>query len=202
MQAYYSWQSKIYDLTRWSFLFGRKRIVRRLPFGRAAKFTLLEVGCGTGYNLSHLARSYPNAQLIGLDTSSHMVEKAASSTHAYADRVHLHNQPYQLGDTQHLGQLDAVLFSYSLTMINPHWSSLLQQAQRDLKPGGIIAVTDFHDSKRPWFKRHMGNHHVRMDGHLVPFLAAHFEEVEQSVNQAYGGIWAYFHFIGRKPSVG
>ena len=31
MKAYYAFQAKIYDLTRWSFLFGRDRIIKQLP---------------------------------------------------------------------------------------------------------------------------------------------------------------------------
>lgn len=198
MQRYYVLQSQIYDLTRWSFLFGRKQVVRQLPLNPSQAHKILEVGCGTGYNLRLLAKRFPKAQLTGLDVSQHMVNKAARATQAYAQRVALEERPYTLGDTRRHNQMDAILFSYSLTMINPQWADLLQQAYADLKPGGYVAVVDFYDSRFPWFKQHMGNNHVRMDGQLSPVLEATFDTVQHRVKPAYGGVWHYFLYIGQK----
>lgn len=198
MQRYYVLQSKIYDLTRWAFLFGRKSIIRQLPFESDSPLKILEIGCGTGYNLRRMARRFPKAQLIGMDVSSHMIQKSAQSTTAFKQRVQLIQEPYQLGDRRFEGAMDLVLFSYSLTMINPQWSELIEQAKRDLKPGGMVAVTDFHDSKFGWFKRHMGKNHVRMDGHLTLFLEQHFKTIKKEVNPAYGGVWHFFVYLGKK----
>jgi S-adenosylmethionine-diacylgycerolhomoserine-N-methlytransferase len=198
MQRYYVLQSKIYDLTRWTFLFGRRKVIRDIPLDTAQAQRILEVGCGTGYNLRMLAKRFPKAQLTGMDVSSHMIEKATQATRPYAQRVQLEERPYTFGDTSRHGQMDAVLFSYSLTMINPQWESLIRQAKADLKPGGYIAVADFYDSRFPWFKRHMGNNHVRMDGHLSPLLEQEFETVQQDVKGAYGRVWDYFVYIGKK----
>ncbi len=198
MQRYYVLQSKIYDLTRWSFLFGRRAVIRQLPLDPAQAHQILEVGCGTGYNLRMLARRFPKAHLTGLDVSPHMVRKAARATRTYAQRVVLEEAPYQLGADHRLGQMDAILFSYALTMINPQWEALIRQAKADLKPGGIIAVADFHDSRFPWFKTHMGNNHVRMDGHLLPVLEENFKPLHRRVKPAYAGVWDYFVYIGRK----
>lgn len=199
MQNYYKWQSKIYDATRWTFLFGRKRIVRELPLDPQADATILEVGCGTGFNLSLLAKRFPKATLIGLDVSEDMINLSKKRLQASQDRVQLHAAPYQKGSKQFEQQLDAILFSYSLTMINPQWSELIEQAKKDLKPGGYVAVVDFYDSRFQWFKNHMGNHHVRMDKHLTPFLKEHFQTTWEAPKPAYGGIWHYFYYIGRKP---
>ncbi|MCI4649251.1 class I SAM-dependent methyltransferase [Phaeodactylibacter sp.] len=198
MQRYYVLQSKIYDLTRWTFLFGRRAVIRQLPLDPGKAHRILEVGCGTGYNLRLLARRFPKAHLTGLDVSTHMIEKATKATKPFAQRVQLEERPYALGDTQYLEQFDAVLFSYSLTMINPQWEELIRQAKADLKPGGIIAVADFFDSRFGWFKTHMGNNHVRMDGHLLPLLEQEFTTLSHSVKPAYGGVWDYFVHLGRK----
>lgn len=197
MQRYYVMQSKIYDLTRWSFLFGRRALVRQLPLPTEQPHRILEVGCGTGYNLRLLARRFPKAQLYGLDVAGPMLAKAAKATRPYAQRVTLEERPYTLGETNWAGQMDAIIFSYALTMINPHWDELIQQAWHDLKPGGLLAVTDFHDSKQAWFKRHMSHHHVRMDGHLLPELEQRFEPLLSQVKPAYGGIWHYLVYIGK-----
>lgn len=194
--TYYQFQSQIYDLTRWTFLFGRKQIVNLLPFAQDANFSLLEIGCGTGYNLKRLATYYPHAQLQGMDLSADMLHIAQQSTKSHLDRIELIQAPYGAAPLSYCP--DVILFSYALTMINPQWEELLEQAYQDLAPGGIIAVTDFHDSRFSWFKQHMGNHHVRMDGHLLPALKSRFSPVFEEIKQAYLGVWEYVIFVGRK----
>jgi len=198
MQRYYRLQSKIYDATRWTFLFGRKRIIRQLTvLERGATLDILEVGCGTGYNLKRLALHFPNARLTGMDVSADMLERSTKRLSTWADRVLLLEQPYGEENLSIKSKFDLILFSYSLSMINPQWEALIAQAKQDLKPGGVIAVVDFFDSPFPWFKRHMANNHVRMDGHLVPVLENLFLPLKVNIHKAYTGVWQYLIFIGR-----
>ncbi len=198
MRQYYQWQSKIYDSTRWAFLFGRHKIIQLIPTYKQEDVRILEVGCGTGYNLAKLAKKYKTAEIIGMDVSADMVDLAKKNTEAYQDRVTVLEQPYMKGDTTYRDSFDIILFSYSLTMINPQWKDLILQAKADLKKGGSIAVVDFYNSRFQWFKNHMGNHHVRMDSHLTPLLEAEFDTFYSKAKPAYGGIWHYFLHVGRK----
>ncbi|MEL7123095.1 MAG: class I SAM-dependent methyltransferase [Bacteroidota bacterium] len=198
IQNYYKWQSKIYDATRWTFLFGRKKLVKVLPFEKDAKIDILEIGCGTGYNLKRLAKAYPNASLTGLDVSEDMITLSKKQCSNFSDRIDFLQQPYGPGQNQVGKKYDAILFPYSLTMINPHWKSLIEHAPNDLKDGGVVGVADFHDSNFMWFKKHMSNHHVRMDSHLVPVLEEHFDTIRSEVKSAYGGVWHYVLHIGKK----
>lgn len=181
-------------------MFGRNRILELLPFPKDAPIRILEVGCGTGVNLQKLANIYKNATLIGLDVSGDMIDKARQNTKNFDNRVTLVEKPYMLGETQFTGKVDVILFSYSLTMINPQWKDLIMQAHQDLQTGGVVAVVDFYNSRFQWFKNHMGNNHVRMDGHLLPVLISHFEKLTEEVKTAYGSVWDYFLFVGRKSS--
>ena len=197
IRDYYTFQSRIYDMTRWSFLFGRTAISEALPFEYEQPFHLLEVGCGTGRNLQALQYRFPEARLSGMDVSADMLGQA---------KRRLRNQPgiilleQAYGDEVYTwtGKLDAILFSYSLTMINPQWKALIHQAYKDLRPGGYIAVVDFHNSRFPFFKRHMSGHHVRMDGHLLPELEENFRPIVSKVKKAYLGVWEYVLFVGEK----
>jgi len=196
MTGYYRFQSKIYDATRWSFLFGIKRLVRKLPIESTANITILGVGCGTGANLLGLANRFPNAQLIGIDVSDDMLRLSKKKTKPFADRVTLLEGYY--GQLPLPTQPDVIIFSYCLTMVNPGWDKLIEQAHTDLKPGGLIGVTDFHASSVNGFKKHMGNHHVRMDGHLLPVLEQHFTTLQSDVKKAYAGLWEFVHYVGKK----
>ncbi|MEM1136747.1 MAG: class I SAM-dependent methyltransferase [Bacteroidota bacterium] len=197
MQEYYTFHSKIYDLTRWSFLFGRKRLVKRLPFKRDDDVSIMEVGCGTGYNLVKLHKFYPKAQLVGIDVSAEMLHIAKKNTAKAKANIALIQEAY--GDnTLKVNKFDAIIFSYSLSMINPAWEELINHALGNLKRGGVLAVTDFHNSRFDFFKNWMGVNHVKMEGHLLDFLSKRLPENNFKVCSAYGGIWEYFTFQGKK----
>jgi S-adenosylmethionine-diacylgycerolhomoserine-N-methlytransferase len=198
IQNYYDFQSKIYDATRWSFLFGRKSIIQNLPFSEHIPFSLLEVGCGTGYNLAKISTQYPKAKLYGVDVSRQMIALTKKKFNKQSKSIQLINCPYNEKTLRHLpAPPKVILFSYALTMINPQWKSLVLQAKKDLPNNGFIAVVDFHNSPLNWFKNHMSQHHVKMEGHILPFLKNHFETVHENIQSAYGGVWKYFSFIGR-----
>lgn len=201
METYYRFQSKIYDTTRWSFLFGRKEIVNLLP-KLSADATIMEIGCGTGHNLQRLVAKYPDKNIIGLDISETMLNKAARKTKDNPS-VHLVNQAYGKGVvSSRKEQVDLILFSYSLSMINPHWSALIDRAKEDLKPGAYIAVVDFEDSRFGLFKKHMANNHVRMDSHIVPYLNRKFQMIQWESKKAYFGLWDFFMYVGQKADKG
>ena len=64
--------------------------------------------------------------------------------------------------------------------------------------GGCLAVVDFHATRFRAFERWMGVNHVRMNGQLRPLLQAGFEPLINRVEAAYGGVWQYLTFVGRK----
>ena len=198
MEKYYRFQSKIYDLTRWSFLFGRQEILRKIPVSSDSH--ILEIGCGTGYNLRRMAKLYPKARFSAFEVSTDMIRLSKKNTRQFKDRIHLIEAPFSADTVALVADVDVVLFSYSLTMINPQWLELIELALEKLNPGGYIAVVDFHDSRFSWFKKHMGNNHVRMDSHLLPLLEKSSLPVVKSIKKAYGGVWEYVVFIGKKPN--
>jgi S-adenosylmethionine-diacylgycerolhomoserine-N-methlytransferase len=196
MRMYYKAHADIYDMTRWTFLFGRQRLLNMLPFGRTERLKIMEIGSGTGYNLKHLAEKYPKATLIGWDVSEDMMRVAEENLATVQNKLQLINKPYGLADNRG-EKADIILFSYCLTMVNPHWQDLILQAKKDLKPGGIIAVVDFHQTPVALYRRFMRNNHVEIKGEILPFLHQHFNPQKITVNKAYSGIWQYFCFVGK-----
>ena len=86
LKRYYRLHAKIYDVTRWSFLFGRQRIIELASKNSQPK-KILEVGCGTGRNLSALAKAFPEATITGLDLSSDMLSIARNKLQFFDDRI-------------------------------------------------------------------------------------------------------------------
>lgn len=198
IRNYYKWQAAIYDLTRWSFLFGRAAITRQLGLPADSTATLLEVGCGTGHNLRRLAAAYPKLRLAGVDVSPDMLKRARAATLPYADRVHFFEMPYGSEELPLSQKPDIILFSYSLTMFNPGWEEAIRRAAADLRPGGRIAVVDFHDTPLRAFRYWLEQNHVRFDGHLLPVLESGFKTVYKRVQPVYGGLWRYMMFVGTR----
>jgi S-adenosylmethionine-diacylgycerolhomoserine-N-methlytransferase len=195
VEKYYRFHSRIYDATRWSFLFGRTAILEN--FAGASPRNILEVGCGTGRNLVELGRRFPQAQVTGVDLSATMLDLARKKIIPFGPRVQLLHQAYTAPLSDPPGY-DLVLFSYALSMFNPGYDTALAAARRDLVPGGRIAVVDFHDSRFGFFERWMGMNHVRMNGQLRPLLQSHFTPTTDRICAAYAGLWRYLLFVGRK----
>lgn len=196
IEQYYRFHSRIYDATRWSFLFGRNAIMQHVA-ATTAPTNILEIGCGTGTNIVGLARTFPQAAITGLDISEAMLQVARENLRSLASRVTLLHQAYDR-PLQFSLPFDLILFSYALTMFNPGWEQAIEYAHSDLAPGGRIAVVDFHNSPFPSFKEWMGVNHVRMDGHLLPLLESCFCPRTVVVRPAYTGLWTYLLFIGEK----
>jgi S-adenosylmethionine-diacylgycerolhomoserine-N-methlytransferase len=150
MNRMYRWQRHIYDLTRRYYLLGRDHMIANLC--PTAGASVLEIGCGTGRNLVHAARRYPQARFFGIDVSTEMLGSAMSAI-ARADlagRIRLAHADATTANPDVLFAIagfDEVMISYSLSMI-PEWRHVLGGAVRLLKPGGRLHVVDFGDLKR------------------------------------------------------
>ncbi|HAS50728.1 MAG TPA: class I SAM-dependent methyltransferase [Gammaproteobacteria bacterium] len=197
LTRYYRWHARLYDATRWSFLFGRTALIRATAQWSEPPRSILDIGCGTGDNLLRLARQFPDAAVTGLDLSADMLARARRKLDRRQIRATLLHQRYERPLS---GEpiFDLIVFSYCLSMINPGWRQALEAALQDLRPGGRLAVVDFDETRFPAFQRWMAINHVRMDGHLRPWLNAHCQPLLHQPGSAYGGLWRYFQFIGQK----
>lgn len=201
--GYYRFHARIYDATRWSFLFGRSRILKLTAALAPGPIRILEIGCGTGRNLIELAELFPEAQITGIDLSETMLAIARRKTARFGARVTLVRGAYgqQAGTPGPMGGgYDLVLCSYALTMFNPGFEAAIATAHRDLAPGGRLALVDFHATRLGWFANWMRINHVRMDAQLQPRLREAFSPIVDTVDIAYGGVWQYLLFIGRKKA--
>lgn len=196
IQGYYQFHSKIYDATRWTFLFGRTAILREIA-SACAPLRILEVGCGTGKNLVNLCRMFPGAMVTGIDLSETMLDLSRRKTEPFGERVRLIHGAYG-PNFETADHYDVILFSYALTMFNPGFDEAIETAHRHLVEGGHIAVVDFHDTRISLFERWMGVNHVRMNGQLRPLLNANFSACKDRQYSAYGLAWRYLIYLGRK----
>jgi S-adenosylmethionine-diacylgycerolhomoserine-N-methlytransferase len=147
MDRMYRRQRHIYDLSRKFYLLGRDEAIARLHPAPGDK--VLEIACGTGRNLIHLARAYPEARLFGLDVSREMLATAAVSTAraGLASRIALAQGDATAFDPAVMfgsASFERVMISYALSMIPP-WREALAHALDVVAPGGSVEIVDFGD---------------------------------------------------------
>jgi S-adenosylmethionine-diacylgycerolhomoserine-N-methlytransferase len=145
MNRQYRFQRHIYDVTRTHYLFWRRRLISELdppPGG-----TIVEIACGTGWNLLRAAETYPRARLYGLDISKEMLATATASAakHGFDSRVKLAEGDATAFDLDQLfgvKSADRIFISYALSMI-PGWPDAIERAVASLSPGGALHIVDF-----------------------------------------------------------
>ena len=94
---------------------------------------VVDLGCGPGNSTELLAQRFPEAQVLGIDTSPDMIAAA---------RKRLPSATFQLGDVAALS-LDVpadVLFANAVLQWVPDHAALLPHLMGQLAPGGYIAV--------------------------------------------------------------
>ena len=93
---------------------------------------IVDLGCGTGEQTAQLARRFPQAQVLGLDSSPEMLAQAAA-----------HTRPglrFEQGDIGQLaGEYDLIYSNAALQWLPDH-PALLARLWDHLRPGGVLAV--------------------------------------------------------------
>ncbi len=145
MNRQYRFQRHIYDFTRTHYLFWRRRLIADLNPPRAG--TIVEVACGTGWNLLRAAKAYPSAKLYGFDISREMLatSKAAVGRRGLTRRVDLAEgdaTAFHLEQMFGLKSADRIFISYALSMI-PDWPAAVERGIAQLAPGGQLHIVDF-----------------------------------------------------------
>lgn len=150
MDRHYRFQRYIYDATRTHYLIGRRHLIADLR--PAAGQSVLEIGCGTAWNLARVARAYPEAKVFGMDVSSAMLATARASLDRkqLSGRVRLAQGDATSFDAASIfgvATFDRVFFSYALSMI-PGWRQALEQGVAAIAPGGSLHIVDFGQCER------------------------------------------------------
>lgn len=122
-------------------------LLDRLSFVTLQPKRILDLGVGTGRNLSLLAKRYPKAQLVAVDIASKMVQQARTNFRQEKGvKRWLPNaaKPHYLaGDAEHLpladNSVDLVFANLALQWCDPRKS--FAEIQRVLRPEGLLMFT-------------------------------------------------------------
>ena len=141
----------LFERFAWIYIFCREkvfrddtaRIIRRLwPQGKPApQSAILELGCGPGFYSRTLAARFPDATVLGIDSSKRQLDYARVKA---AERG-LQNCEFQRGNVLDLGQpdnsFDAVIASRLFTVV-PQRERAVAEMFRVLSPGGKCFIAE------------------------------------------------------------
>jgi S-adenosylmethionine-diacylgycerolhomoserine-N-methlytransferase len=225
MENFYSGQAQAYDDFRKRLLQGREELYQKvalqLASDRVPHPRWADLGGGTGANLEFLGDRIGGIEKIYVvDLAGSLLKMCQQRAQAKGWKQVTSIEADATLWTPPEGSVDAVTFSYSLTMI-PDWFAAIDNALRILKPGGLVGVVDFYVARKhpadglarhPWRTRHFwpawfATDNVFPSPDHIPYLQRRFETLwltEQRSKVPYMPLvrTPYYQFIGRKPTSG
>lgn len=119
-------------------------LAKRIAVGQPK--TVLDIGCGPGNSTSVLKERFPNAEILGVDSSSNMIEKAKKS---YPDlNFHICDA---VCDLDKLDTYD-VIFSNACLQWIPNHREFIPRVFNKLNKNGVLAVQVPMNGEEPLFK--------------------------------------------------
>ncbi|HBH53162.1 MAG TPA: SAM-dependent methyltransferase [Planctomycetaceae bacterium] len=216
LSSFYAGQAADYDDFRRRLLQGREELLGSLSVAEGSAW--LDMGGGTGSNLEQAPWLAGCRSATVVDLCRPLLEQCRLRI----DRHGWSNVSVVEADATTYAApapVDLVTFSYSLTMI-PDWFAAIDRAWHNLRPGGQLAVVDFHVSRKypgagltrhGWLTRSLlpvwfATDNVHLSRDHIPYLQQRFETVRLEERLApipYVPFWKapYYLFVGRKGTV-
>ena len=105
--------------------------------------SVVDIGCGPGNSTAIIHEAFPSAEIIGIDNSENMIEKAMTEHPDYEFRL--------LSAWDLEGKYDLIFSNACLQWIDDH-ERLLPFLMDHLNPKGILAVQVPNNTEEPFFK--------------------------------------------------
>jgi S-adenosylmethionine-diacylgycerolhomoserine-N-methlytransferase len=152
LERFYGPQAERYDAFRERLLHGREELIRTLDLPLRGR--IVELGAGTGRNLEFFGDRLAQLESVQIvDLCAPLLELARKRAQGHPNVLVTRGDACSWKPAE---PVDAVIFSYALTMI-PDWFRAVDNALSMLRPGGRLAVVDFYVSRHapaPGLVRH------------------------------------------------
>ncbi len=156
-------------------------LVATLPFQRAERLQILDLGCGTGHGVEMILKAYPHALVTGIDFSSRMIHQARKRLVHHARRVELIEADFTKLPLERT--YDAVVSAVAIHNVSDtEKEKLFRRIAAALRKGGVFINGDFYRPETKQMREQLSGvyenflkknlsgaeratwlHHVRMD---------------------------------------
>lgn len=130
-------------------------LIERLEAG----IDVLDIGCGAGRAVLHLARRFPRSRFIGYDLSGEAIDLARRD----AEEAGLKNVGFMVRDLARMTDTDQfdLITSFDVIHDQAEPATVLENVRRALRPGGTFLMQDIACCSR---------HHDNLDHPIGPFV--------------------------------
>lgn len=138
----YDWTANLYYLLGYREVHYRRLAVRSL--GLSPGDSVLELGCGTGLNFSHLRnQAREQGRIIGLDLTDAMLDQARrrAEENAWENVELIHGDMVEI---DYPSPLDGVISTFALSLV-PDIQRAVHKAHGVLRPGGRLVILDLRE---------------------------------------------------------
>lgn len=186
---FYKDQASYYDLTRWTFLFGRKTLLNLLKI--KPNDSILEIGTGTGSLLQNIENKREIIDLTGIDISPQMIKKAKNKLNI-SKLINCFFENYEANK-----KYDIIIMAYTLSIIKHDHLKIIKKAKDLLKNGGKLYITDFYNATE-FYLNFMKKKEIMIDPNDLEILKENFKKNSYTIKKAFLGIWKFYLFTGEK----
>ncbi len=129
-----------------------KSFIKSTSFNLTGK-SILEVGCGAGYGIVQIYKSFNPKEYFAFDINQKMVSLSTA-------KVKKEKLPVQvfLGDVKETklpsNKFD-VVFVFTVLHHVEGWRDALKEINRVLKPKGLLLINEINDRSLNWFERYL-----------------------------------------------
>ena len=135
-----------------------KSFIESINYNLAGK-SILEVGCGAGYGIEQIAKSFNPKEYYAFDIDQKMISLSAAKVKKKKIDVQLF-----LGDVLKTGlpsnKFD-VVFVFTVLHHIEGWRDALKEINRVLKPKGFLLINEINERSLNWFERYLRVIHPR-----------------------------------------
>ena len=135
-----------------------KYFIKSINFNLTGK-SILEVGCGAGYGIEQINKSFKPKEYFAFDINPKMVSLSIAKVKKKRLPVNVF-----LGDVREIklpSKKFDVIFVFTVLHHVEGWQEALKEIYRVLKPKGLLLINEINDRSLNWFERYLKVYHPR-----------------------------------------
>jgi ubiquinone/menaquinone biosynthesis C-methylase UbiE len=129
-----------------------KSFIKSINFDMTGK-SVLEVGCGAGYGIEQIYKSFKPKEYFAFDINQKMV--SISTAKVKKEKLPVHVFLGDVKETKLPSNKFDVVFVFTVLHHVEGWRVALKEINRVLRPNGILLINEINNRSLNWFERYL-----------------------------------------------